>query len=225
MSSPDGQAPQALPLRERKKLRTRETLADAALDLFTERGFDGTTLDELVDAAEVSKRTFFRNFTSKEDAAFAPGSELWTAVLHSVAERPLAGPVLMVLRDALTDTVRSLDNRADGHREPWSGRFVRMMRLNRTTPALRAHGLGYCADISGQLVAILARRLGLPGQDLRLRMLVDVAVTTWHLAAHDWQEAGQPATASTLARQLETAFAALPGCLELSAEGGLRVIC
>jgi AcrR family transcriptional regulator len=219
VSSSDSQAAHGLSLRERKKLRIRRALADAALDLFTERGFEATTLDELVDTVEVSKRTFFRNFASKEDAAFAPGTELWSAVLRSVAERPLADPVLLVLRGALTDTVGSLDGRPGEHREPWPDRFARMMRLNHTTPALRAHGLAYCADVSRQLVAILASRLDLPAHDLQLRMLVDVAVAAWHLAAQDWQEADQPATTAALARRLETSFATLPGCLTLSAAG------
>lgn len=50
----------ALPLRERKKLRTRRVLADTALRMFLERGFEQTTLDDLVAAAEASVRTFFR---------------------------------------------------------------------------------------------------------------------------------------------------------------------
>jgi AcrR family transcriptional regulator len=217
MPTPDGAAPPAVSLRERKKLRTRSALADAALDLFTERGFDATTLDELVDAVEVSKRTFFRNFTSKEDAAFLPGTELWSAVLRSVAERPLATPALLIVRDAITDTVRALDDQPTGHNEAWSARFARMTRLSGTTPALRAYGLAYCADVSQRLVAILAVRLGLAAHDVRLRMLVDVAIAAWHLAAQDWQQAGHPATASALASRLQVTFAALPQCLVLPA--------
>ena len=59
----------SLPLRERKKLRTRRALADTALRMFTEKGFDATTLDELAEEAEVSKSTFFRAFPAKEAAA------------------------------------------------------------------------------------------------------------------------------------------------------------
>jgi AcrR family transcriptional regulator len=218
MPSPQPQE-RPMSLRERKKLRTRQELADTALKLFTEHGFDAITLDQLADAVEVSKRTFFRNFTSKEDVAFAAGTELWQAVLRSAAERPLTGPVLLLLRDAMTGAVRAMDRQAGADRDPWSRRFAAMMQINRTTPALRAYGLAYCAGISRQLASVLARRLDLPGDDLTLRMLVDVAIAAWHLAADDWYRTGtgQPPAAGTLAQRLEETFAAIPSCLALSA--------
>src|SRR6266852_474455 len=82
----------SLPLRERKKLRTRRALADAALRMFTEKGFDATTLDELAEEAEVSRSTFFRFFPAKEAAAIEAETELWTAYLAALADRDLSGP-------------------------------------------------------------------------------------------------------------------------------------
>jgi len=54
-------------LRERKKARTRATIASNALRLFREQGYDGTTIDQIIEAAEVSESTFFRYFPAKED--------------------------------------------------------------------------------------------------------------------------------------------------------------
>ncbi|NOY90511.1 MAG: TetR family transcriptional regulator [Deltaproteobacteria bacterium] len=57
-------------LRDRKKVRTREALFDAAMKLFEERGFSATTVDDLAAEAHVSRRTFFRYFPEKEAVVF-----------------------------------------------------------------------------------------------------------------------------------------------------------
>src|SRR5437762_14121298 len=91
----------SLPLRERKKLRTRRALSDAALRLFTDKGVDATTLEELADEAEVSKSTFFRFFPAKEAAALAAEAELWQAYLSVVSGRGLSGVSLGELHHTL----------------------------------------------------------------------------------------------------------------------------
>lgn len=69
--------------RDRKRLETRRVLAEHALRLFHERGFDETTVEEIAAAAGVSPRTFFLHFSTKAAAAF-PDHE---ARVQSFAER------------------------------------------------------------------------------------------------------------------------------------------
>jgi AcrR family transcriptional regulator len=64
-------APAGGGLRARKRAQTEQRLADAALRLFAELGYDNTTIEAIADAAEVSPRTFFRYFESKEALLFA----------------------------------------------------------------------------------------------------------------------------------------------------------
>ena len=128
-----------LPLRERKKLRTRRALSETALRLFTERGYDATTLDDLCDVVEVSKRTFFRNYRSKEDVALASDSDLWSSYLDGTATVEMEGPLLDALQAVLRTTLNTMD-------AEWDRRFLKTRELSEAVPALQAHSLGYCQD-------------------------------------------------------------------------------
>ncbi len=67
-------------LRERKKQRTHESIARVALELFAQRGYDETTLDDIAEAADISKRTIFSYYQSKEDILFHDEPALLSAI-------------------------------------------------------------------------------------------------------------------------------------------------
>src|SRR5690349_4456662 len=101
-------------LRERKKRRTRDALTDAAYALFDAKGFDATTVDEIAAAVEVSPRTFFRYFASKEELALAPLDQQVAAMLAALAARPAAESVLTALRAAAVEVLEACEDGADG---------------------------------------------------------------------------------------------------------------
>src|SRR5205085_920037 len=84
--------------RERKKIETRRALADAALHLAAERGVDRITIEEIADAADVSVRTFFNYFPSKEAAIVAWDRERMAELHAAVRQRPDDEPPLESLR-------------------------------------------------------------------------------------------------------------------------------
>jgi AcrR family transcriptional regulator len=96
----------ALPLRERKKALTRKAIIDAARRLFAARGYDDVTVAEIADAANVSVKTLFVYFRSKEDLVFADNG-LLDPLLTALAGRPPqvtpAQAVVAALREATRD--------------------------------------------------------------------------------------------------------------------------
>jgi AcrR family transcriptional regulator len=91
-------------LRERKKRAARDAIATTARGLFAERGFDAVTVAEVAAAADVSEKTVFNHFPTKEDLAFAGREEGIAQFVTAIAERPPGSAVLDVFR-AMTHTV------------------------------------------------------------------------------------------------------------------------
>jgi AcrR family transcriptional regulator len=200
----------SLPLRERKKLRTHRALADAALRMFGERGFDRTTLDEVAEAAEVSKSTFFRFFPAKEAVAIEAEAEVWQAYLSALADRQLSGPVLGELYQTLAAAVAGLD-------PGWDERFVATRRLVAAEPALLAYVEHYRAGIRNQVIDCLAGKLGLNPEDLRLHVLAELAVTAFSVSGRYWVRHGGQGGRPALLERFDAAVAAIPASLDLSA--------
>jgi len=200
----------SLPLRERKKLRTRRALADAALRMFSENGFGATRLEDLAEEAEVSKSTFFRFFPAKEAVAIEAEAELWSAYLAALAGRELSGPVLGELHRALADAAAGLD-------PGWDGRFVATRRLVAAEPALLAYVEHYRSGVKNQVVACLADKLRLDPEDLRLNVLAELAVTAFSVSGRHWVRHGGQGGRPALLAGLDEAIKAIPASLDLTA--------
>ncbi|MGW4468292.1 TetR/AcrR family transcriptional regulator [Nonomuraea sp. NPDC004354] len=127
---------ESLGLRERKKLRTRQALIDAAVHLFEDKGYEDVTVAEIAEAAEVSTRTFFLHFQAKEDVLFADADVRIDLALRVIAERgPAEGYPDVLLRA----TERMIANSWDG--DLASGLAALRVRLAASSPVLQARVL------------------------------------------------------------------------------------
>lgn len=87
--------------RDRKKSETRQALREAAHRLFAEKGFSRTTIDDIAEAADVSRRTFFRYYDSKDDLLRTDVADLLPVMLAALRRRPAEEPPLAAILNAL----------------------------------------------------------------------------------------------------------------------------
>ena len=182
-----------LGLRERKKQRTRQTILRVALELFAERGYTNTTLDDIADAAEVSTGTLFAYFPSKEDILFPEERPFYDQLKQRLEERPPDATTFDVLHDVLatrespdeTLALRMKILRDEGLRDRQRARYMRVERL---------------------LADAIAKDLGAPPDDLRPTLLAASAAAALATVGERLRpESGEPISydqASTILDQM-----------------------
>ncbi|PJJ71134.1 AcrR family transcriptional regulator [Diaminobutyricimonas aerilata] len=201
-------------LRERKRLATRRAIQHAAITLTGEHGFDAVTVDDIARRADISPRTFFNYFSSKEDAFVGETPSLHDpdAVEEFVAARgDIVDDLVALLR-------RSLDASAEDHE------IMHLRRpVMRRHPQLFARRMASMWKFEDELVSVLDRRLAGERPDLdagerarrsRLVMLVVLAAVrhAWGL----WADGdGQPSLQERLTESIVE-------IRELLAEGATR---
>ena len=146
-------------LRERKKRATRDAIAATARRLFAERGFESVTVAEIAVAADVSEKTVFNHFATKEDLVFGGGDTRLAQLQTDIAERPPGTSVLDVFR---ANSEAMLDMVAAGETED---RLV-VPRIVRDSPALQERlAVGWEREAEA-LVAAIAEATGADADDL-----------------------------------------------------------
>jgi AcrR family transcriptional regulator len=96
-------------LRERKKRQTRAAIADAAMKLFVEHGFDEVTVADVARAADVSEKTVFNYFPTKEDLVLLGGQERRAALIEAIRSRKPGTSVVKPFRDATMDFIDAVE--------------------------------------------------------------------------------------------------------------------
>ncbi len=169
-------------LREAKKQRTRLALVDAALELFLAHGYEQTTIDEIAAAVEVSQRTFFRYFATKEDAVTGLLVEYDSRLVERVRSRPDEERVVEALLAAMRGLLRDLADSDAVQLE----RMRRLRQVMETNPGLVAAYLTRYSRVSTLLSAELARRMCLdPETDLRPRLLASIYLAAVRVGFED----------------------------------------
>lgn len=178
-------------LRERHRRRTAAQLEEVALQLFLERGFDATTVDDIAAAAEVSRRTFFRYYASKEDVLLADHPRRLEELREALAARPPSEPILTALRQALMSMTGTYEEDRD--------RLLRRARVMRGTPSLQARSLVLQRDWEQAVSEMVAEHLGVDAHgDLRPVVVAATIMGATRAAFGVWLEGGGKAHLPTM---------------------------
>ncbi len=167
-------------LRARKRQQTRERLTRVAMALFLERGFGATTLDDIAAAAEISRRSFFHYFASKEDVVFAWHEEITAALVAAIVARPAGESMLIAAENAILAMVRQI--------EP--GEAIAMARLKRDNPALQARDQVKYEQLERALAEALGKRAGRKADELRARLVAMIAAGAMRIGGELWATEG-----------------------------------
>jgi AcrR family transcriptional regulator len=167
--------------RERKKLRVRMELASAALRLFEERGYADTTVDDIAEAADVSRRTFFRYFARKEDVLSVDRERKLEIIRRTIGSRGADEPLPAVLRRTGVELAREYAS---------DSAFVRaQVRVATREPELTAYALQFHVEAEEVLTHALAEQMRVdPHVDLRPHVVADAVMGAIRTAVSRWLE-------------------------------------
>ena len=166
-------------LRERHRKRTAADLEEAALALFSERGFDAVTIDDIAAAADVSRRTFFRYYASKEDVILSDHPKRLDELEAALSRRPADEPPLTALRHAIMSLAGTIEEQRE--------HMLRRFRLVTATPSLEARSLCLQRNWETAVTAMLAARMGVdPGKDLRPGVVAATTMAAMRVATANW---------------------------------------
>ncbi|MGH3623780.1 MAG: TetR family transcriptional regulator [Sciscionella sp.] len=181
-------------LRERKKRATRAALSAAALRLSAERGMDNVTIEEIAQAVDVSTRTFFNYFSSKEEAIMADNEQRAEKMYAALLARPAGEPIMLGVRNAV---LAVLDEIGEPSRE-----WAEQVRLVHKTPSLLPHQMAANAEVERGLARVIAERTGVdPEESMHPALVAASAGMAVRVAAERWIDGRGPRSLAELIRE------------------------
>jgi AcrR family transcriptional regulator len=166
-------------LRERKKQQARESIVDAALDLFAEHGFEATTVQAIADRAGVSPATVARYFPTKDSLLLSERDTRIAQLRTAILGRPRRESPLRALVAALADEPAVT--------EPFRGRLLRSRRAIASSPVLRGRALGLLDEWRDGIADALVER---GAEALEAHVTATAVVAVFDDAAARWATAG-----------------------------------
>ncbi|MFF7648262.1 TetR/AcrR family transcriptional regulator [Streptomyces sp. NPDC007983] len=170
-------------LRERKKQRTRDAISDAAIGLFLECGYHEVSVAQIAEAAEVSKRTLFTYFPTKEDLVVHRMADHEAEAARVVRARPAHTAPLAALRDHFLDGLRRRDPITGMNDHP---DVCALSQLIFGTPALTDRMQRFKAGGERALAEALRDTTDAPDLTARLAAVQIIAVQ-WALSTDNFQ--------------------------------------
>lgn len=167
-------------LTERKRQWVSEELREVALQLLASKGYDETTVDDIVAAAGMSRRTFHRYYASKEDVVVELLADLGNKMCAELAARPSGEATAVALRHAVGVAI----DFCSGDHDPV--KTLAVVRLIYRTPVLHARSLERQARWQADLATVLAERLGLESDDLFPQLATRMAFAAFDTAMERW---------------------------------------
>jgi AcrR family transcriptional regulator len=202
-------------LRERKKAQTRRRIADTARDLFVERGFEGVTVAEIAEAADVSQKTVFNYFPTKEDIFYWQLQSFEEEMLEAIGARASGESILRAFRRFLLSRQGLLGKHDADARE----RLTALNRMILASPALLTREEQVLAGYAATLADLIGRETGARPGDIRPHVVAHALIGV-HRSLIDYTR-GRIAAGELTARlprdvraQAERAFALIEGGLD-----------
>ena len=176
--------------RDRKKLATRRSLRNAALELVASRGFAHVTVEDIAEAADVATRTFFNYFPSKESAVIGADPERIDELRTSLLMRPAEEAPLQALAFVLVEYAVTIDEDFDDLGEGKQVWFQRFCAVRADADLLHAYA-AHMAEIEESLATALAQRIGTDVRhDPYPALVTATALSAARVAAMYWSANG-----------------------------------
>lgn len=170
--------------RSRKKSRTHKALVEAAAALFESRGFDETTTLDVAEAADVSQRTLFRHFPTKEALLYGDMDEAISTLRDALDAQPVDVPVLAMIDEAITALADDLERNRE--------RRLLQARLAASYPSVSAYFRSTVQmSWEREIIVAVARRLGVdPLEDPRPEIVAGASMSAIRVATRQWTVSG-----------------------------------